>query len=120
VNFPSFFHSGVVGFHFITFDFIYFFLQIPMCGFGGHARLIAKGVPRDGAGRMWLMLHLGPRKTEWETSFLLQNIGDLKAFMKIKPILKGEFSIFACLGRYYAVMTHYCKVVLCVAVMTLL
>jgi hypothetical protein len=60
-----------------------------LSGFGGHTRLIAKGVSRDGAGRMWLTLHQGPRKTEWETSFLLQNIGDLKAFMKIKPILKG-------------------------------
>jgi hypothetical protein len=64
-----------------------------MYGFGGHARLIAKGVPRDGAGRMWLMLHQDPHKTEWETSFLLQNFGDLKAFVKIKPISKGEFSV---------------------------
>jgi len=62
-----------------------------MYGFGGHARLIAKGVPRDGAGRMWLMLHQDPHKTEWETSFLLKNFGDLKAFIKIKPISKGEF-----------------------------
>ena len=68
-----------------------------MYGFGGHARLIAKGVPRDGAGRMWLMLHQDPRKTEWETSFLLQNFGDLKAFIKIKPISKGEFSVWVIL-----------------------
>jgi hypothetical protein len=68
-----------------------------MYGFGGHARLIAKGVPRDGAGRMWLMLLQDPHKTEWETSFLLQNCGDLKAFIKIKPISKGEFSVWVIL-----------------------
>lgn len=65
-----------------------------MYGFGGHARLIAKGVPRDGAGRMWLMLHQDPHKTVWETSFSLQNFGDLKAFIKIKPISKGDVQIF--------------------------
>ncbi|XP_021919602.1 uncharacterized protein LOC110829806 isoform X3 [Zootermopsis nevadensis] len=64
-------------------------LIIPMYGFGGHARLIAKGVPRDGAGRMWLMLTQVSHKMEWETSFSLQNFGDLKAFIKIKPITKG-------------------------------
>jgi hypothetical protein len=64
--------------------------QIPMYGFGGHARLVAKGVPRDGAGRMWLLLHQVPHKTEWETSFSVQNSGDLKAFIKIKPISKGN------------------------------
>jgi hypothetical protein len=81
-------------FYFLNFDFIYFLLQIPMYGFGGHARLIAKGVPRDGAGRMWLMLHQDSHKTEWGTSFLLQNFGDLKAFIKIKPISKGELSVW--------------------------
>jgi hypothetical protein len=82
-------------FNFLTLIlFIYFVFQIPMYGFGGHARLIAKGVPRDGAGRMWLMLHQDPHKTEWETSFLLQNFGDLRAFIKIKPISKGEFSVW--------------------------
>lgn len=64
--------------------------QIPMYGFGGHARLIAKGVPRDGAGRMWLMLHQNPHKAEWQTSFSVQNSGDLKAFIKLKPISKGD------------------------------
>jgi hypothetical protein len=73
----------------LNFYFIYFF-QIPMYGFGGHARLIAKGVPRDGAGRLWLMLHQDPHKTVWETCFSLQNFGDLKAFIKIKPISKGD------------------------------
>jgi hypothetical protein len=73
----------------LNFYSIYFF-QIPMYGFGGHARLIAKGVPRDGAGRMWLTLHQNLHKADWETSFSLQNVGDLKAFIKIKPISKGD------------------------------
>jgi hypothetical protein len=98
-----------------------------MYGFGGHARLIAKGVPRDGAGRMWLMLNQTPHKTEWETSFLLQNFGDLKAFIKIKPISKGEFFVWVIFviimlqglfSFYGCVMTHSSKVLLYVAVLT--
>jgi hypothetical protein len=77
----------------LNFLILFYTFQIPMYGFGGHARLIAKGVPRDGAGRMWLTLHQDPHKTDWETSFSLQNVGDMKAFIKIKPISKGDICI---------------------------
>ncbi|XP_069702727.1 centrosomal protein of 192 kDa [Periplaneta americana] len=64
-------------------------LTIPLYGFGGHARLMVRGVPRDGAGRMWLMLAQNSASKEWETSFILRNMGDLQAFITMKSISKG-------------------------------
>ncbi|KAJ9596241.1 hypothetical protein L9F63_027134 [Diploptera punctata] len=56
-------------------------LILPMYGYGGQVRMIAKGIPKDGGGRMWLMLYQHPHKTEWESSFYLKNLGNIRGFI---------------------------------------
>uniref|UniRef100_A0A1B6DKN0 Abnormal spindle-like microcephaly-associated protein ASH domain-containing protein n=1 Tax=Clastoptera arizonana TaxID=38151 RepID=A0A1B6DKN0_9HEMI len=52
---------------------------IPLFGYGGKAKLIPEGVSRDPDQRMWLYLD----DNTLTTSFVLKNVGDAPAFIKI-------------------------------------